>query len=346
MKLSMLTLAIAGPALFVCAPPAAFAQVCSGGNLNNVPFVEASYDPATNATPTAVQSPSVPNEVETDLKNAFSAASSDFQYKLCGLDGIFVDASGCSDPTDPATCNLPGALVPDYSWGLRTYPPNPQPGKRYIALSLALWNNRNSRISNQYNWQCPPPFQICAAPFSLFYKAFIDTVIHLQNTAPYSLSVTVEPDEFASSSAASVLAVLAHEFGHVYWFDRFVPNPGGPFVNNFCGGIFYPSGNWEGNAVMLPFPNTTRFVLFGDTVPYTGSYVPGLPSTLHNIHRSGNWASTLAAFSANEDFVETFELKQLLNAQYLRLTRLQINSDVIIPAPPGSWLDWKLGCVF
>jgi hypothetical protein len=178
---------------------------------------------------------------------------------------------------------------------------------------------------------------VCAPPFSTFYKAFLDAVA-LGNG---SFSVIVTPNSLAANPAMSVLAVLAHEFGHVYWFDSFVPNAGGSFANNFCGGIFYPSGNWESSGVTVPRSGGNRFVFFGDTLPYSRSHVPGLPGTLHNIHSSGNWASALAAFSPTEDFVETFVLSVLKGAG---LTGLQIDSDVIVPAPKGSWLDWKLGC--
>jgi len=140
----------------------------------------------------------------------------------------------------------------------------------------------------------------------------------------------------------SVLAVLAHEFGHVYWFDAFVTPAGGSFANSsFCGGIFYPGGNWGKIQVGVPNSGGHRFVFFGDTLSYPGSYVPGLPNTLHSIYSGGNWASALAAFSPDEDFVETFELRVLLKAG---LTGLQISTDSIVPVPPGSWLAWKIGC--
>jgi hypothetical protein len=345
MKLSILirAFAIAGPALLACGQPAlAQVQVCTSGSLNPVPFVVTPYAPATNTAPTAqtFQSRPVINDVQTDLANAFAAASTDFKYKLCGLNGIFIDPSGCADPGpgnpyDPTTCNLSGALIAGFSWGLRTYPPNPSPRKRYIGLSLGLWNNTNTKNPN-YQWPCPPS-HFCAPPFEKFYKAFLDTVAHVDGSS----SIAVKPDPFGPNPAMSVLAVLAHEFGHVYWFDSFVPNPGGSFSNNFCGGIFYPRGNWGGSAVDVPFSGGNRFVFFGDTLPHPGSHVPGLPRTLHAVHTSGNWASALAAFSPNEDFVETFELSVLKGAG---LERLQVDSAVIYPASPGSWLDWKLGC--
>jgi len=353
MKLSMLirAAAIAGPALFACTRPAP-AQVCTGGNLNPVPFVATPYAPATNTTPAAqtLQNRPVNSDVQSDLVKAFAAASPDFQYKLCGLDGIFIDPSGCTEPSpgttyDPITCNLNGALIAGYSWGLRTYPPNPSPKKRYIALSLGLWNNDNPNLPIQ--WSCSGSQRVCAPPFRLFYTAVLEAVVDMASprSSHGSFSVAVTPRSFASNPAMSVLAVLAHEFGHVHWFDSFVPTPGGSFANNFCGGIFYPSANWQRSAVGVPFSNGNRFVSFGDTLSYAGSHVPRLPGTLHSINSSGNWASVLAAFSPVEDFVETFELSVLMNANAgAGLTGLQINSDSIVPAPKGSWLAWKIGC--
>ena len=349
MKLSMLIRAavIAGPALLACARPAP-AQVCTGGNLNPVPFVLKPYAPATNATPQTDQNHPSNSDVQKDLAAAFAAAGTDFHSKLCGLDGIFIDPAGSADPGpgntyDPTTCNLSGALITGYSWGVRTYSPNPDPGMRYIGLSLGLWNHKNPNLPKKYRWSCFLPQKVCAPPFSSFHAAFLDAVINVPspNSGHGLFSVSVTPSTVASNPAMSVLAVLAHEFGHVYWFDNFVPSPGGSFANNFCGGTFYPSGYWGGSLITFPPPQSGRFVFFGDTSTYSGSHVPGLPGTLHSIYGGGNWASALAAFSPVEDFVETFELSVLRQAG---LARLQINSDAIVPVPKGSWLDWKLGC--
>jgi hypothetical protein len=352
-KLSILirAAAIAGPALFACARPAP-AEVCTSGNLNPVPFVATPYAPATNATPTAqtLQNRPVNSDVQMDLAAAFAAAGTDFRTKLCGLNGIFIDPSGCTDPSpgntyDPATCNLSGALITGSSWGLRTYSPNPSPGERYIGLSLGLWNNNNPSLPKKYRWSCFLPQKVCAPPFSSFLAAFLDIVIHMAspNSGNGLFSVSVTPPTIAANPAMSVLAVLAHEFGHVYWFDSFVPSPGGSFANSFCGGIFYPSANWERSPVGFPppLPNAGRFIFFGDTSLYSGSHVPGLPGTLHSIYSGGKWASALAAFSPVEDFVETFELSVLRRGG---LAGLQINFASIVPVAKGSWLDWKLSC--
>src|SRR6516165_10774834 len=187
MKVSILirAAAIAGAALIACARPAP-AQVCTGGNLNPVPFIVTPYAPATNTTPTVqtLQNRPVNSDVQSDLAKAFAAASPDFQYKLCGLDGIFIDPSGCQDPGsgntyDPTTCSLSGALISGYSWGLRTYPPNPSPKKRYIGLSLGLWNNNNPSLPGQHRWSCSAPQRVCAPPFSLFYAAVLDAIVNM-----------------------------------------------------------------------------------------------------------------------------------------------------------------------
>ncbi len=350
MRLSILRFAavIAGPVVLFCASAAAVAQVCTNGILNNVAFVTTPYAPATNATPQADQNHPINSDVQKDLAAAFAAASSDFQTKLCNLAGIFIDPSGCADPGpgntyDPTTCDLNGALITGYSWGLRTYSPNPSPGERYVGLSLGLWNYKNASLPRKYRWSCFLPAKVCAPPFSSFVAAFLDAVVtmHSPSSGHGSFSISVTPSAVAANPAMSVLAVLAHEFGHVYWFDSFVTSPGGSFANKFCGGTFYPTASWGGSPVKDTLSNGNRFVFFGDTSTYSGSHVPGLPGSLHSIYGSGIWASALAAFSPTEDFVETFELSVLKGAG---LKSLQINSDSILPVPKGSWLAWKLGC--
>jgi hypothetical protein len=340
------------------------------GSLNPVPFVSQPFDPSLNQTPqpdtTTPVNLQTQSDINRDLTAAFTLAGNitNLQQQLCSLGGIFIDPSGCrhdmSGAWDPTTCNFSGAAIANNSWGLRTYPPNTSPGVKYIGLSLGLWNNKNTQLPPMYQWNCPnPPYaKVCAPPFYLFYQAFVDAIVQkITPGSPYgSISITVMPSSLQTSSALGILAVLAHEFGHVYWFDSFVvdpntgaPNPGGSFVNKyFCNGGFYPLGNWQGIAVALPFPNGTRWVKFADPVNYNGSDVPGLPGTLHNIYHSGNWASALAAFSPDEDFVETFELFVIWKAG---LTTLEITnssnrySDYIIDnGTVASALATKMAC--
>jgi hypothetical protein len=346
--------------------------VCTqtGGTLtlNLVPFVSLPFSASSNQTPQPdTKTPvnlQIQSDINSDLTNAFSAAQNipNLQTQLCHLGGIFIDPSGCqhdnSGAWDPTTCNLSSAAIAANSWGLRTYPPNSLSGQKYIGLSLGLWNNKNPSTPN-YQWSCQAPHVVCAPPFSLFYAAFLDAVIHaVVPGSPHAslFSVTVMPDTFATNSAMSALAVLAHEFGHTYLFDSFVvdpntglPNPGGSFVNKyFCNGNFYSSGNWGGGMVNVPSKNGRRWLDFGDISPNAGPDVRGLPGTLHNLYHSGDWADVLAAFSPDEDFVETFELFVLWKAG---LTTLEVTSNngrysdfIIDNGTVAPALANKIGC--
>ena len=69
---------------------------------------------------------------------------------------------------------------------------------------------------------------------------------------------------------------------------------------------------------------------------------------LHRIYSGGRWATTLAAYSPDEDFVETFELYVLVNA-YPGLQTLKIkvgshSDDLLRNINPNSELGRKLRC--
>ena len=172
-------------------PAPRIAQVCSIDPATNVlalkdvPFLPMGFDPKSNTTPVPDGNIPINSDVQQDLKAAFNAAAG-FQNQLCGLDGfgldgIFIDPTGCAVPNagssyDPHTCNLNHQQIAENSWGLRTYPPNPNPGKRYIALSLGLWNNQNQSGP----WSCSP-MHACAPPFQTFKTKLI--AAHLSRAA-------------------------------------------------------------------------------------------------------------------------------------------------------------------
>ena len=337
------------------------AAVCVVGALQSVPFVKLPYNPASNIAPTPEDLTVHPVNpvVQMDLAAAVAAVPG-FRTQLCSLDGIFIDPSGCvipnpGDTYDPTTCSPLGTKVADHSWGLRTFPPNATPGKRYIGISLGLWNNGcNAR-----------PAKACAPQFDSFKTRHILALLDRtagKGSNPHNMwshdsppSHSVEPNMFAASSANSVLAVLAHEYGHVYWFDNFVQPPGSSLITNtFCNGNFYPSGSWGASPVRVP---GSRWSGFGDISLAAGSDVQGLPdqidmhgypgvaAALHKIHSARQWASTLAAFSPDEDFVETFELSVLGKAGLQKLTfKIDGHSDTVFPPAAGSELATKVAC--
>jgi hypothetical protein len=156
----------------------------------------------------------------------------------------------------------------------------------------------------------------------------------------------------------ALIAVLAHEYGHVYWNDVLIDPPGttNPNYERFCPGIF-PTMSWNGR------PQSVKWRGFADVAdsPADLSDDPNDPNppdptagdpgsqdvrvdriitaqalnTKAGFKRARRlmtrllalrrpWASMFAAFSANEDFVETFTLYVLMNAS-TRLTQLEIS---------------------
>ena len=340
-----------------CVPPPSAelrpGQACQNGVLNvhflAEPFmVGPPYLQDPKVDPTAVD----PN-ILADMNAAFNAAPPFFKDQLCSLNGIFISRHGCTG-YDPSTCNLRDGEIADNSWGFRE-----PDGDKYIGISLGLWNNNVCQGSQRF---CAPPFQTY---HTRLLRALLDHTA--RDNLPSSPAGYQLPTNFASptvspnTSAMSVLATLAHEFGHIYWWHNFVEPPGSEHANptpiGFCGGSFYPGGRWEGTLVDVP-PN--RWVPFGyieqPGVPYVAQLASLLNSSsygaaaenLHEIYSSGRWASALAAYSEDEDFVETFELYVLVNAnpglQTLTINVANHSDDLLRNINPNSELGRKLRC--
>ena len=309
------------------------AGVCTDGKLNPVPFLEAGYTPKEPFDQSPKEGPGPINEairqdIQTDLTAAFDSAPPSFRAQLCELKGIYVNPTGCTD-RDPRTCSLEDDQIANNSWGFRQNSTGER--RAYIAISLGLWKNDPSNP-----WTCTTPHNVvCAPPFQKYQTRLIGALLQTlsrkakNDDARPSFS-TVKPPA-ADTAAMSVLATLAHEFGHVYWLDTFVPDRGGPFRNSteFCKhtGLFYQPGSWSYPIDLPP----GRWLGFGEILNRSNQaddsdvfQLPGLlahghfrdaGNHLNNIYRNGRWASALAAFSPIEEFVETFELFVLTNAK-------------------------------
>jgi hypothetical protein len=168
----------------------------------------------------------------------------------------------------------------------------------------------------------------------------------------------VSPD----TPALSVLAALAHEFGHLLWWDTFVQPPGSDYVTGtatFCNSRFYPSGAWLGNSVDLPPYHWIGFgqirlqpkdsdVLQLQRFLHSGRYREAF-DRLHRIYSNGRWATALAAFSPDEDFVETFELFVLINAGLRQASvttygRVRHLDNIVRDVNVTPFLQTKLQC--
>jgi hypothetical protein len=241
--------------------------------------------------------------IKSDLLAAFNLAPAFFQQQLCGLAGVYI-TTGVD------------------SWGYRNIT-SPKPYRRYIALTANLWAGpRQAAIPlNAYE------NRVFGPPLSW------NTV---DPSPPTYLAAT------PNSGQMTILAALAHEFGHVLWADLLIDTPGtNPDSRRFCAKEL--DNSWKGGP--LPTPWTT----FEDTDP-NGADIADDPSdppdagdpSLTDIHvlrlaaalkaqppqldrahrilrrllsRSRPYPSFLGAFSANEHFVETFTLYTLMHAR-------------------------------
>jgi len=289
--------------------------------------------------PPPIDSTQVPGGITQDLASAFNAAPDFFKAQLCGLSGVYIDPTGCRSH-DPSTCDrLTDEDIAGSSWGFRKYPA----GEKYIGTSLGLWRTGGH-----------------APPFDQFetrrLRALLTTLSPREGQDPRPPAHRPGPPS-SNDATTTVLAVLAHEYGHALWFDTFVvkpdgtPNPGGPAVIDvFCRGAYY-SGSWQDDVEL----SDTRWVNFGDirnrhktggiSIDDLRSYLrqgdfPLAGNFLQKIYSSGEWASLLAAFSPDEDFVESYQLYVLLwSNPNLRspidITGTAVNSYDI----PGSWMN-------
>lgn len=160
-----------------------------------------------------------------------------FKEDLCGLDGLFIIQNACASPK-----NCTPLDVTNYSWGFREHPPQISQGTtpgRYIATSQQLWQGGQAPIFSSYQTQ------------------------RLQQLLNWTIASTKPPvyqTATPNTTTMSVLASLAHEFGHLYWWDLFVTTPGGPAdPDNCCNGQFY-SNSWQ-YPVGVP---SNRWITFGE----------------------------------------------------------------------------------
>jgi hypothetical protein len=268
----------------------------------------ANFDPTAGGNPADDQISAVASPYSDDVGAAWTAAHPFFRDRLCNLDKVFIVQNTC-----PSGCT-PTDLM-NNSWGFRGYT---LPVKRYIATSQQLWYNVGQ-----------------APPFGQFETDRLEALLQTlsPNARKYDLaSYTVNPD----NGTMTVLAALAHEYGHLLWYDTFVANAdGSPNLGGrantaaFCGGKFYPKGDWQ-YPVDVP---SGRWIGFGEVLNQAGSTseVLQLPGLLHhfpgyagdhlyNVYSNRRWPSLLAALSPDEEFVETFQLFVLRNATTNPLT--------------------------
>jgi hypothetical protein len=293
-------------------------------------FLSPTFDPQATSPYKAPSGSSVYNvqPYSNDMIAAYNAAPPYFQQELCGLDGVFIVQNSCS--TTPCT----GDVI-NNSWGFREhFPqiPKGQTAKRYIATSQQLWQGGQTPLLSDYETQ------------RLRY------LLHWPSLYVSPLYPPIFSNVVSDNRTMSLLAALAHEFGHVYWWDIFVQTPGddiSPSAENACPTAFYAS-SWQNGPAIPPGrwinfgdasdnfhePDDVNMAIFFQELFNGNQYYRAVGDLLHAIYSgdlpkgkssaNGRWASALAAYSTDEDLVETFQLEVLMNAQQTPLTSLPL----------------------
>lgn len=283
------------------------------------PTITAHYQPpAMDASSTV----SGHDPYSTDLAWAWTNAHPFFQQYLCGLTAVFIIQNKC--PFNGCT----QADVINYSWGFREHPPQievNQAPRRYIATSMQLWQGGQ------------------APPLNIYETRRLQYLLKWTSRSTDGVDPPAYTTPTPNIPQMSVLAALAHEFGHLLWWDVFVQMPGGtinPSDPTSCNSAFY-SKSWE-YGPLIPRGRRGRWVEFGDIsnnnhlrddanmALFFGALNAGndfveVGDLLHEIYsgklpdgtvvNSGRWPSGLAAYSTDEDFVETFQLLVLMTAK-------------------------------
>jgi hypothetical protein len=261
------------------------------------------------------------------------------------LDGVYVDTSVCTAGPDGTGC----------SWGFR----DAATGKRYIGLNL---------------WQGSSP-----APY--FYTAentVFNYLINYLYGSPIDWGSAGQPyfdskysnDPVDTSSAMTVLAALAHELGHVRWYDINVPTPGGGYewISSPLTQCFFFDKSWKYNF-NKPYLQPYKWTNFGELANslYVKHYMKPETKDLTNAANLSKfsqalaslygapepWPSLLASLTPVEDFVETYVFYALTTAA-TPLTSLRLNipyissqTDVVSDylGPSKLTLSNKLACI-
>jgi hypothetical protein len=318
------------------------------------------YDPQTLVPPPANMLGTLSNttQIWSDLVAGFNAAPANFRIKLCNLTAVYIDTTTC--PGNPLSCF--GAN----SWGFRN--PN-NTDERYLALSQSIWGSIGQLGALRYSvyetnllaqvmlqegmpWPSPPP--IPPPPGTMVLPP------------PPAFSPAMNGNSSVDTAALTVLAALAHEYGHILWYDVLKA----PHDNNYKPSVLCrPDPNKKGDGFFddswggMDVNQPKMWLGFGETMG--DQHAPGITqisslkqairnsdfqtaaSLLNSLYApqssgnpSGVWPSLFGAISPEEDFVETFKVFILTRPEtnaHMPITTMRLNifaDTTIAPQPP------------
>ena len=303
-------------------PVKALSVTCSDGSafLDHVKFVQNGFTPSVKlSAPPSGTGASIAGTIYTQaLQNAFLLAPPSFQNRLCGLTGIYVNG--------PANCTSFDDCFGN-SWGYRVWPSQ----ETYVAISAGLWNGTCLDGSSPYGYHC--------------YETDVLNTVLGWPTPP----INPPPPQYRSANTPAdnldmtILAALAHEVGHVRWYQVMTPNTPGissydPNTVLLCasnpGAPGFFSYSWK-QSVQRPPPwrlfLTREKRKNGFGAPDLHLVAPQIKDIDHDIDQghlpaalidleklyrpAQPWASYFGAISPDEDFVETYKFYILISAQ-------------------------------
>jgi hypothetical protein len=253
-----------------------------------------------------------------DLGDAYCNASPVFRYQLDTVDFIFIDATICANGNFAQCGNQNGARANSVAWGMRA-----KGGYTQIGIPASLW----------------PPQQNAVAYVN--YEA--DVLNNLMGWVSSSATFATSSSNPTSTPWMTVLAALAHELGHVRWFEVNARAGWGnkydfTRLNNSACAFF---AGWQNNQNMY-LSRKDRWRHFGDNSNEKQNDHAAAPMLigqgsfsqantdqlkgplLNSLFASGQpWVSYLGANAPDEDFVETYKFAVLIAANP-GLTTMQV----------------------
>jgi hypothetical protein len=309
------------------------AATCPPFDVSTVKVLASNYFPYPAASGSGYSPPgsnlqtgaSLSTQMQADISAAFANAPTSVQNDICALSGIFIDTSVCQGGTiNPCTPTSSGY----FSWAYRSWnSSNSDLGSMYIAIPASLWPTANTY----------------AIGFSSYYQAIIQYFAQDSNSIwgrAYTLpTVSAVTYNNATTNWPSVLAVIAHEIGHLK-LNYTIHQKGHYGGNNLdltslkkCSlnnTDFFAGWAYTGNPKkIIPKDYWRQFAHqedeYGDTQidhvnpPYLSdfTYDPSNPQDpnplLYTLYSDSSqpWASFWGAWSPDEDFVETYVLNAL-----------------------------------
>jgi hypothetical protein len=257
------------------------------------------------------------------IANAFTAAPQHLKDELCTVDNIFIDA-------DPQSQNSP-------AWGMldRSRMNAQGDDEKYIGISVALFP------------------QIAVQPYGRLETSIVKALLDPPppplppDEQAWLNGLTVQANGGADTLVTSTMAVLAHEMGHIIWWNENIrdttclASPAAPQ------GISFHGIAWKKNAA-----NPHGFHGFGKgrnrsiiesfaiadmASDFSHDRLNTLVTEMQRIYNGQSWTGLFAFADADEDFIETYKYWTLTNAtSAAKLSSLSIAFNQPNNMPPQN----------